>query len=106
MPGGVRGGGREAPLYSIMLLGHGLIGDKRFIVGFNPALFAEDRKNRKEKICFFETYLKNENKDLKNAQRDRKLKATEARVLNKLKRLKIKSTMRSQPYIRLLFKDG
>lgn len=69
---------------------HGLIGDKRFIVGFNPALFAEDRKNRKEKICFFETYLKNENKDLKNAQRDRKLKATEGRVLNELKRLKIK----------------
>ncbi|RZB33359.1 MAG: hypothetical protein SRB1_01187, partial [Desulfobacteraceae bacterium Eth-SRB1] len=69
---------------------HGVIGDKRFIVGFNPTLFAEDRKNRKEKICFFETYLKNENKDLKNAQRDRKLKATEGRVLNELKRLKIK----------------
>jgi len=69
---------------------HGIIGDKRFIVGFNPALFSEDRKNRKEKIRFFETYLKNENKDLKNAQRDRKLKATEGRVLNELKRLKIK----------------
>ena len=69
---------------------HGVIGDKRFIVGFNPALFTEDRKNRKEKIRFFETYLKNENKDLKNAQRDRKLKATEGRVLNELKRLKIK----------------
>ena len=69
---------------------HGVIGDKRFIVGFNPALFSEDRKNRKEKISFFKTYLKNENKDLKNAQRDRKLKATEGRVLNELKRLKIK----------------
>jgi len=69
---------------------HGVIGDKRFIVGFNPVLFAEDRKNRKEKICFFETYLKNENKSLKNAQRDRKLKATEDRMLNELKRLKIK----------------
>lgn len=69
---------------------HGIIGDKRFIVGFNPALFAEDRKNRKEKICFFETYLKNENKDLKNAQRDRKRQATEGRVLNELKRFKIK----------------
>ena len=69
---------------------HGVIDDKRFIVGFNPVLFAEDRKNRKEKIQFFETYLKNENKDLKNAQRDRKLKATEGRVLNELKRLKIK----------------
>lgn len=69
---------------------HGIIGDKRFIVGFNPALFAEDRKNRKEKIRFFETYLKNENKDLKNAQRNRKRQATEGRVLNELKRLKIK----------------
>jgi transposase len=69
---------------------HGVIDDKRFIVGFNPTLFAEDRKNRKEKIEFFETYLKNENKDLKNAQRDRKRQATEGRVLNELKRLKIK----------------
>lgn len=69
---------------------HGIIGDKRFIVGFNPVLFAEDRKNRKEKIRFFETYLKNENKDLKNAQRNRKRQATEGRVLNELKRLKIK----------------
>ena len=69
---------------------HGVIGDKRFIVGFNPTLFAEDRKNRNEKILFFETYLKNENKNLKNAKRDRKHKATEGRVLNELKRLKIK----------------
>lgn len=69
---------------------HGVIGDKRFIVGFNPTLFAEDRKNRNEKMRFFEIYLKNENQDLKNAQRDRKLKATEGRVLNELKRLKIK----------------
>jgi len=69
---------------------HGVIGEKRFIVGFNPSLFSEDRKTRDEKIHFFETYLKNENKDLKNAQRDRKLKATEDRVLDELKRLKIK----------------
>jgi len=69
---------------------HGVIRHKRFIVGFNPTLFAEDRKNRNEKLRFFETYLKNENKDLKNAKRDRKHKATEGRVLNELKRLKIK----------------
>ena len=69
---------------------HGVIDDKRFIVGFNPPLFVEDRKNRKEKIDFFEVYLKNENKALKNAQRDRKRQATEGRVLNELKRLKIK----------------
>lgn len=69
---------------------HGVIDDKRFIVGFNPTLFVEDRKTRKEKIDFFETYLKNENKDLKHAQRDRKRQATEGRVINELKRLKIK----------------
>jgi hypothetical protein len=69
---------------------HGVIDDKRFIVGFNPVLFVEDRKNRKEKIDFFEVYLKNENKSLKNAQRDRKRQATEGRVINELKRLKIK----------------
>jgi transposase len=69
---------------------HGVIDDKRFIVGFNPTLFVEDRKNRKEKIDYFEAYLKTENKDLKNAQRDRKRQATEGRVLNELKRLKIK----------------
>ena len=69
---------------------HGIIGNKRFIIGFNPTLFVEDRKNRKEKIDFFESYLKNENKDLKNAKRDRRRQATENRVLNELKRLKIK----------------
>ena len=69
---------------------HGIVGNKRFIIGFNPTLFVEDRKNRKEKIRFFEAYLKNENNDLKNAKRDRKRQATENRVLNELKRLKIK----------------
>jgi transposase len=69
---------------------HGIVDNKRFIIGFNPTLFVEDRKNRKEKINFFESYLKNENKDLKNAKRDRKRQATENRVLNELKRLKIK----------------
>jgi transposase len=69
---------------------HGIVGNKRFIIGFNPTLFAEDRKNRKEKIAFFESYLKNENKDLKNTKRDRRRQATENRVLNELKRLKIK----------------
>ena len=69
---------------------HGIDGNKRFIIGFNPILFVEDRKNRKEKISFFETYLKNENNALKNAKRDRKRQSTENRVLNELKRLKIK----------------
>ena len=68
----------------------GGIGGKRFIMGFNPTLFAEDLNNREEKINFFKTYLKNENNDLKNAQRDRKLDATKGRIVNELKRLKIR----------------
>jgi len=67
----------------------GAIGNKRFITGFNPTLFKEDRSNREEKIDFFKTYLKRENKDLKGAQRDRKLDATKSRIVNELKRLKI-----------------
>ena len=67
----------------------GVMDNKRFITGFNPTLFKEDRSNREEKIDFFKTYLKRENKDLKSAQRDRKLDATKGRIVNELKRLKI-----------------
>jgi transposase len=68
----------------------GVIGNKRFVVGFNPTLFKEDRSNRDEKIAVFKAYLKKENHDLKNAQRDRQLDATKSRVINELKRLKIR----------------
>jgi len=68
---------------------HGVIGNKRFIVGFNPTLFAEDRRNRDEKMHFFRTCLKKENIDLKNARRDRDFDATRSRIINELKRLKI-----------------
>lgn len=67
----------------------GIIGDKRFIVGFNPTLFKEDRNNRNEKINFFKTYLEKENQDLKKAQRDRQLDATKGRIIRELRRLKI-----------------
>ena len=68
----------------------GVIGNKRFIVGFNPTLFKEDRSNRDEKVDVFKAYLKKENKDLKNAQRDRQLDATKSRIITELKRLKIR----------------
>jgi transposase len=67
----------------------GLIGNKRYVLGFNPTLFEEDRKNREEKIAHFKAYLKKENKDLKKAQRDRELEATKSRIVKELKRLKI-----------------
>ena len=69
---------------------NGAIGNKRFIVGFNPILFTEDRSNRDEKIKFFKAYLKKENNNLKEAKRDRKLDATKGRIVNELKRLKIR----------------
>jgi transposase len=68
----------------------GVIENKRFIVGFNPTLFKEDRSNRDEKIAVFKAYLKKENKSLKNAQKDRQLDATKSRIMNELNRLKIR----------------
>lgn len=67
----------------------GLIGDKRYVLSFNPVLFKEDRKNREEKITHFKAYLKKESKDLKKAKRDRELEATKSRIVKELKRLKI-----------------
>ena len=73
----------------------GLIGNKRYVLGFNPALFKEDRKNREEKIAHFKAFLKRENKDLRKAQRDRELEATKSRIVKELKRLKIKKYFES-----------
>ncbi|MCP4553685.1 MAG: IS1634 family transposase [Bacteroidetes bacterium] len=74
----------------LYFIDNGVIGDKRLITGFNPVLFKEDRINRREKLDFFTAYLKKENKKLQKAQRDRKLDATRNRIINELKRLKIK----------------
>lgn len=68
----------------------GVIGDKRYVLAFNPGLFEEDRKNREEKLAHLKAYLKGENNDLGNAQRDRDLDATKNRIVGELKRLKIK----------------
>jgi len=68
----------------------GVIGDKRYVLGFNPVLFKEDRKTRDEKLTHFKIFLKEENEDLSNAQRGRDLEATKNRVVSELKRLKIK----------------
>lgn len=68
----------------------GTIDGKRYIVGFNPTFFIEDRTNRNEKTALFLNYLKKENKDLRAAQRDRDAEATQSRIVRELKRLKIK----------------
>ena len=53
----------------------GVIDTKRMIVGFNPTLFMDDCNLRCDKIEFFETFIRNENKELKNAKRARKVEA-------------------------------
>ena len=68
----------------------GVIGDKRYVLGFNPGLFEQDRKNRDGKLAQFKAYLKEESQDLANARRDRDIEATKSRILGELKRLKIK----------------
>ncbi len=67
----------------------GVIGHWRYILGFNPILFAEDRQNRQEKMTYFQAYLRQANQDLKQAQRDREAEATKSRIINELKRLRI-----------------
>ncbi len=68
----------------------GVIDNTRYIVGFNPSVFREDRRTRQEKLRVFEAYLHHENENLKAAKRDRTRKATEGRVVKELQRLKIK----------------
>jgi transposase len=67
----------------------GVLGAWRYILGFNPILFAEDRRNRQEKMAYFQAYLRQANQDLKQAQRDREVEATKSRIINELKRLRI-----------------
>lgn len=68
----------------------GNIDDRRYVLGFNPVLFQEERKTRQEKIAYFENFLSEKNKELKNAKRSRKRLSTQQCILNELKRLKIK----------------
>ena len=67
----------------------GVISHWRYILGFNPILFAEDRRNRQEKMVHFQAYLREANQELKQAQRDRDVEATKSRIVNELKRLRI-----------------
>lgn len=68
----------------------GVIHERRYILGFNPKLFEEERKNRREKLEQFEKFLIEKNNELKNAKRSRNKEKTKQCILNELKRLKIK----------------
>lgn len=68
----------------------GKINDQRYVLGFNPVLFKEEKKCRTEKIACFESFLVHKNKELKEAKRTRSYEATKQAVVNELRRLKIK----------------
>ena len=74
----------------LYFIDEGVLGKKRFIVGFNPSLFREDRICREEKLKLFDTFLKEENKSLKKAKKNREYNPTKNRIVGELKRLKIR----------------
>jgi transposase len=67
-----------------------IINGRRYILGFNPTLFKEERKCRHQKITCFEEFIVRKNEELKNAKRSRTLEKTKQSVIGELKRLKIK----------------
>ena len=73
----------------------GVHSNTRFVIGFNPDLFIDDRNLRNLKFRLFEAYLQSENNNLKNAKKSRKEEATQNRVIKELKRLKIKKYYRA-----------
>jgi len=68
----------------------GVIGKQRYILGFNPVLFSDERRCRKGKIASFEDFLVRKNKELGEAKRSRGYEKTKQVIINELKRLKIK----------------
>jgi len=67
----------------------GIIGNQRYILGFNPVLFEDERKCRNEKFAPFENFLIKKNKGLRNATHSRDYDKTR-QILRELK-IKIKT---------------
>ena len=63
---------------------------RRYIVGFNPTLFKDERENRKEQIKKGFEYIESENEELSKAKRDRGEESTEKRIDENLKKLGVK----------------
>jgi transposase len=68
----------------------GAIGKQRYVLGFNPVLFKEERECRNGKIGFFEDFLVKKNKELGEATRSRNRDKTKQVIIKELRRLKIK----------------
>jgi transposase len=68
----------------------GVIGAQRYIIGFNPILWREERRFRREKFACFNAYVAQKNRELSRAKRSRKPEPTQRAILDKLRSLKIR----------------
>ena len=68
--------------------------ERRYIIGFNPDMFRNDRKNRRDDIRKGKKYLEEENKELSKARGDRREDATKRRIETNMKKLRAKSFLR------------
>jgi len=88
----------------------GKAGNRRYIVGINPERFIQDRRWRQEKIDRFQRFVAATNRALKKAKKDRKEQPTLNKVVDELKRLKIKKYFQApqlQPIsVTVSLKDG
>jgi transposase len=86
---------------SLFFKDFGKVKNRRYVIGFNPVLFKEERECRGEKINYFENFMVKKNNELKNAKRSRKRENTKQCIINELKRLKIKKYF-DEPKIRAM----
>jgi transposase len=88
----------------------GISGQKRYIVGINPKRFVQDRTCRQEKLDYFQRFVAGNNRLLKKAKRHRKEQPTLNKVINELKRLKIRKYYQTpqleQISVTVTLKDG
>ncbi len=68
----------------------GVIGPHRYILGFNPRLWHEERTTRHEKVACFEAFVARKNHELSHANRSRQPEPTQRAILDKLRALKIR----------------
>jgi transposase len=66
-------------------------GQRRYILCFNPVLFKDQRKARKQAIANFQSFVETLNEELRQAKKSRQNKATYKKFKDKLTKAKINS---------------
>jgi hypothetical protein len=66
----------------------GVIGGRRYLLIFNPEMFADERESREKLIQRAKAYMEDENIELSNAEKSRNESTTRNKIDNQLKRMK------------------